>query len=102
MSHFSTSIHVTLGIFASLGMFRGQFWKVENLNRLIDYGSIISNGIRQITPLRVKESHCILVIYEYVKSPHIFCDFNLGQLRLMKPLSAGKYIRVSFSSKSKF
>ncbi|XP_044747906.1 uncharacterized protein LOC123309089 [Coccinella septempunctata] len=80
------------------GLFRGQFWKVESLNRLIDYGSIDSNGICQITPIRIDESYCILVIYDNVKPPHIFCEFNLGHMRLTQSLPSGKYTHSEYMS----
>lgn len=76
-----------------LGLFKGQFMRVENLNNLIEYGSIISNGIRQITPVQIEGAYCILVIYESHKSPHIFCEFNLGHMKLLQPLPSGQYIQ---------
>ncbi|XP_045480010.1 uncharacterized protein LOC123684687 [Harmonia axyridis] len=78
---------------SSQGLFKGQFMRVENLNNLIEYGSIISNGIRQITPVQIEGAYCILVIYESHKSPHIFCEFNLGHMKLLQPLPSGQYIQ---------
>ncbi|KAL3267313.1 hypothetical protein HHI36_011443 [Cryptolaemus montrouzieri] len=74
--------------------FEGTFWKIDMSNQLINYGSIKSNGVDQITPFTINDSECLLIIYQKKQFPNILCNLNTPHEITLRPfLHSGHYIQ---------
>ncbi|KAK9870805.1 hypothetical protein WA026_009763 [Henosepilachna vigintioctopunctata] len=83
----------------SKGLTKGFFWRIDNFNQLTGHGTLISNGIQQITPMEIDQSKCLLLLFKHEKYLNILCDFNSpGDIRFNQSAQIGKYIQSTVTN----